>query len=1324
MVIAVGLQRLGEIVFLTRLDRVLDPARMAARDFDFWNQYWDMGIPQFQTVGYWIPFDVVFSIGNALGVPPWITERLFVAAVMVGALWGFVRLADALPIGRPVFRLLGGVAYVFAPVILTRVAWQSPFAMGAALLPWVLLPLVNGSRAGSPRRAAARSGVAVMLIGGANAAITFAVLPVPLLYLLTRQRGRRRASLLRWWGLCVLMATLWWLVGLYFYARYAPDVLAYTEQVEDTVRFTPLFEVLRGTADWVMRLTGIDPAGTFFSSAGAAALSTATVAALGFAGLSRRSFPERTFVVLTLIAGVAAVGGGFGGVFGNPASDAYTTLLDGPLNAFRNVFKFQPLIAFPLTLGVVHALTGLADALEARSTAREPARVWRTAVAVTGAGAILCVGYPLFDNQITRGPGFEEIPAAWNEANQYLDDAASGRVLIVPGLPDAEFDWGFTSQLPVQWGSNVKWAVRSQAPLGGVENVHYLDAIELAIERGGTPGLVDYLRRGGFSHVLLPADQAVELSGAPPAEMVSKALLASGLERAARFGPGGYGFGDLHQLEVFVVPDPELVTVYPETSATWLSGDIESTLHAPADVFGERPYLLTYESNTGGLFPDEWLVTDGNQAYSINYGFSRNNRSYVHGSGLPPFEALDLGAGRDIADRTTQELDGVESVTASSVGPGVFVLNSPSSQPANAVDGDLLTSWEPRRFDIEGENMWGPDDPWWEIRFDSNRRLGDLDIALRLGAYHRDAPISATVATARGSVKVELEPTEEPQPLAAPNGETDFVRITFDRSSYFRVGDLIGVRELLLTGPAPVRRLAVPDQLDNVFSEPDAEDPAWLFTRTRASDRPLVALSSESQIRRTFTVPKPGRFTLAASAGAEWSLPLLLFLGTSESLTVAADTTWGMSPAVGARHLVDDDPGTIWRSARSISELDPAAQIALSWDESKRIDEFTLHWTDDSAVPLAVMVQSGSQRRWSEVDDDGSVSFPAVSGTELLITVEYEHVPDGSAPIQFTALDVPALAALYPGPIDPSEPHRVSCADGPRVLVGGEIRRFAIDTTFSTLLDESRIPLTACAPETVDLDAGTTTLDARSGRSLFTIEQVAMGNGPTLGPPGATVVDGIVEVWTAAERRIRLPDGDASILVVNELFNRGWEASVDGERLVPLRVDGWRQAFRVPAGDDRVVDVVYGPNRMFRIGTSIGLATIVGLLAMALWAGRERDSPSAVAAGKVWPPLLITIILVGAVWTTGLAALLLPILWLLRRFAPAALPWVALAGLTIAGALVARVGIPSITAQPRPDVAYLADALAAVSLLAALAAALPNSPAQSRPGTSTSNSDR
>ncbi|MGS7457614.1 alpha-(1-_3)-arabinofuranosyltransferase domain-containing protein, partial [Mycobacterium tuberculosis] len=79
----------------------------------------------------------------------------------------------------------------------------------------VLLPLVIGAERGSPRRAAALSGLAVAMVGGVNAAASFAVVPLAVIWVLTRTPGPRRRALLLWWPVFATLGTFWWVVPLF-----------------------------------------------------------------------------------------------------------------------------------------------------------------------------------------------------------------------------------------------------------------------------------------------------------------------------------------------------------------------------------------------------------------------------------------------------------------------------------------------------------------------------------------------------------------------------------------------------------------------------------------------------------------------------------------------------------------------------------------------------------------------------------------------------------------------------------------------------------------------------------------------------------------------------------------------------------------------------------------------------------------------------------------------------------------------------------------------------------------------------------------------------
>lgn len=1296
-------QRFGEIVYLTRLDRVLDPFTMAARGFDLWNPYWDMGALQFQQNGYWFPFDLWFGLTKALHIPPWISERLFIYVFLAIALWGFVRLADAFNIGRPSTRIAAGFAYAISPVILSRIGWQSPFAMGVVFLPWALLPLVRASKSGSTRRAAAQSAIAIALIGGANAAVTVAILPLPLLYLLCRARGPRRASLLRWWIFAVPMATLWWLVGLYLFGKYGPDILQYTESVKATTAPTSLFEVMRGTADWVSRLPGgTNPAGFALTLRTVPILATTLVAGVGIAGLARRHLPERTFLISSFLLGVAAVGGAFGGLFGNPATAQYRDLLDGALNAFRNVYKFQAFIALPLAFGVAHILAGLLDYKVIRNQA-----LFRRSLAGVAIIVLALASWPLWRNSLTRGPGTTQIPAAWVEANSWLSENSPGRTLVLPGIPDADFNWGFTAQIPIQWGSDVTWATRSQAPLSGLDVVEYLDATETVIEQGGNPGLVEYLRRGGFTSVVVPNDQHSEANGAPSPASVRDAMIASGFTVTAGFGDRSYGYGDLQQVEIYSVPGGAVANTYAESSTTWLSGDIASTLSLPKAVFGDRPYLLTRDRTPTPLVPSQWIITDGNQASTVDYGLNRNNKSYIYGSNNDV-----VPAGQDPTGRTYQELDGFASVSASSVGPGIFLANSPEFDPARILDGDPNTWWVPRRIEVDGFNAWGPVDPFVEAKFTTPTMVDQLEVALFIGPYATLSPVDVTVHTDAGDATTALLPIQVKQPLNVVPGITSSVKVSIARSSYFAIDDVIGIRELTLPGTPVTPRLVVPNQLNDQFSAPGSPDPAWVFTRNRAATSPIVSLNSESQIARKFTVPKDGNFRLLATASATKGQQLLRWLGTTPTFSITADTTWGNNPKAGPRNLVDRDSTTHWRSGNDITEAGGSALLDLKWNEPRTVSSLVLVRGAGEAMPRDLVIHAGNDAHSAAVAADGTVNFEPVTTDSLSIRLNYAPIPIGdntsSRVMGFGSIDISSVTDLYPGPVDRSAPYVASCDVGPNVTVGSASVSYSVATTAGALIDGSPFNLTPCSNNQLALSPGATLLDTSSGTSLATIDQLLLGNSPTMGAPAESPRALTINNWGTNDRTVTVAGGTEGLLVVNEAFNEGWEATLNGTTLTPLKIDGWRQAFIVPEGDGGTVVLRFAPDRIFKLGTAFGLFTLLAVFVMALWPDRKKRQLDALNEGQPAKALLIAGVAIGTVWCTGIGAVLLLPAWWLRNHRRSWLAPIAFLSMSAAGLLVVLgkriVDYPS---NLWGAASYPVSALAATAFLCALVTLLP-----------------
>src|SRR5262249_18721033 len=137
-------------------------------------------------------------------------------------------------------------------------------------------------------------------------ATVIAVASVPAMWIFTRPPGLRR-RLAGWWLLAVGLAVAWWFVPLALLARYGFPFLPYTETAAATTSSAGLVEATRGTSDWVTWLVVAFhawwPAGFTVAVSPLLVVLTATLAALGMAGLFRQDMPERRFLVLSAAAG-------------------------------------------------------------------------------------------------------------------------------------------------------------------------------------------------------------------------------------------------------------------------------------------------------------------------------------------------------------------------------------------------------------------------------------------------------------------------------------------------------------------------------------------------------------------------------------------------------------------------------------------------------------------------------------------------------------------------------------------------------------------------------------------------------------------------------------------------------------------------------------------------------------------------------------------------------------------------------------------------------------------------------------------------------------
>jgi arabinofuranan 3-O-arabinosyltransferase len=210
------------------------------------------------------------------------------------------------------------------------------------------------------------------------------------------------------------------------------------------------------------------------------------------------------------------------------------------------------------------------------------------------------------------------------------------------------------------------------------------------------------------------------------------------------------------------------------------------------------------------------------------------------------------------------------------------------------------------------------------------------------------------------------------------------------------------------------------------------------------------------------------------------------------------------------------------------------------------------------------------------------------------------------------------------------------------------------------------------------------------------------------GPPGTAGTP--VRVTSSAGgnvQRVRVAArAEPSVLWLRHSHNPGWVASVHGEPLRALTIDGWQQGFLLPAGPARMVDVRFAPDRTYRWGLAVGAVAALVLLVGACL--RPRPAPGRPptreggAATVVWVLLLVLLVVATGPWTLALGVGAVAGARGVARWRPALRMENALVGLAAAGFGVSGLAL---ALDPWPGGGYAAgsgwsQALCVVSLLA------------------------
>ncbi|MDT5211114.1 MAG: arabinofuranan 3-O-arabinosyltransferase [Mycobacterium sp.] len=1273
----------GQISPDTKLDLTANPLRFLARAFNLWNSELPFGQAQNQAYGYLFPHGTFFLAGDLLGLPGWVTQRLWWALLLAVGFWGLLRLAEALNDGRGVgsqtSRIIAAVAFALSPRVLTTLGAISSETLPMMLAPWVLLPVILALRGNySVRVMAARSAGAIALMGAVNAVATLTGCLAAVIWWAAHRPNRLWLRFTAWWLPCVVLAVLWWVIALLLLGRISPPFLDFIESSGVTTQWMSLTEMLRGTDAWTPFVAPNATAGASLVTGSVAVLATTLVAAAGMAGLAMRTMPARGRLIVILLIGVLLLAIGYSGGLGSPVAQHVQTFLDAGGTPLRNMHKLEPLLRLPLALGLAHLLgriplPGSAPRREWVDAFAHPERDKRVAVGVVVLVALAAATSLAWTGRLTPPGAFVAIPQYWHDTADWLDEHnTGGRVLVAPGAPFATQIWGNSHDEPLQVLGNGPWGVRDSIPLTPPETIRALDSVQRLFAAGRpSAGLADTLARQGISYVVVRNDLDPETSRSARPLLVHRAIEGSGgLVKVAQFGePVGPGTLAGFITDSGLRPRYPAVEIYMVATPTVPSTPYLVDADVMARVDGgpeallrldERrrllaqpplgPILLTGDAQRAGLPVPVVTVTDTPLARETDYGRVDDHSSAIRAPDDPRHtfnRVLDYPAAG--AKTVYGQWNGGRITVSSSASDSTALPNvAPAAGPTAALDGDSSTNWVSNAL----QSAVGQ---WLQVDFDhpvTNATLTITPSATAVGAQVRRIEVS----TANGTSTLRFEQAGKPLTVALPYGETPWVRLTAVATDDGSAGVQFGITDFTITqydangfahpvslrhtvvvpGPPPNSAVAQWDLGSELLGRPGcAKSP----NGTRCAANMAISPEEPVNLSRTLTVPSPTEVTPTVWVRARQGPNLADLIGAPGAARALGDAD-PVDVLGSAYAAADGDPGTAWTAPQSVVQHRTAPTLTLKLPAPSEVAGLRI--TPSSSVlpahPTLVAIDLGDGPQVRPLARDGgtqSLSLrPHVTDTVKVSLLAWDDIIDRTA-LGFDQLKPPGLAEVAAldasgTPIAAADAAHnraraidLPCGRGPIIGVAGQFVQTSITTTVGAVLDGEPVPARPCGSGLIALPAGEQELLISPG-AAFAVDGVQLAAPLASQLRTAATVPAPIGAWRADRRELDVaPSASSRVLVVPESINPGWTArAADGSRLAPVTVNGWQQGWVLPPGTAGPVTLSFTSNTLYRVGLIGGLA-LLPLLALLAFLPVRRPRPTDQAA-RPWRPGPVT----------------------------------------------------------------------------------------------------
>jgi len=1244
-----------------------NPSRALASGMTAWDSQANLGGP---AGGQGQLFVGVLGLLRLLGSAPWLVERLSHAALLFGGASGVAYLTREFAPRSRIAPVVAGAWWLAAPYTLTFLIPSSLY-VNAAVFPWLMFAMLRGVTSQSRWRWAAVFTLLIALSGWNNPpGMVWAALPlIPLAaYLLFTGRTTGRA-MVRWTfaaGLLTALTVLSASARSGLTAANLAENLAISESAEAVSQSSSWSESLRGLGFW---LAYWNPGGKLALPQVTGFLNVWPVVALSFVPIvvafsvvAFSRFKGRLFLGTVLLLAGASMVGGYPFMDPSPLGRFLLTLYrEIPVTfAMRNSYKAGP--GLLLATSVLFGLGVYWFAQRAKS------HRWLRSGSLVAVGlVIVIVGQPLINGALYSGTnGLQgDIPDYWYETAAWVDQQpAAGRVLIVPSVASAVYQWGRAPDGDLVSSLFSRPYVLSQ-PLSNAtaDTANLVRALGNDLSSGnyqiGAIGPI--ARRLGISYLVIRNDLDWRALRIPRPSQLNSLRFDPDLRQVARFGERGENVLQptedtvadrtdalLPPVEVYrITGETEPIRAVTAAPSLLVSGDgvawprlaragLLSSLGTVRYTARQSPEELSSQLQEGASV----AITDTNAR-------SRSDtRTLLPG---PILGALATGRVSDLygvpgsqSVLTYPDAEAVEEVDSP-----ILVSSGSGSQARAAVDNDPATSWLTGGIlPLVRQGL--------QVRFKGPREISQFSVTSAVGLGTRRV------------VGVRLE---------FPDGTSEDFSMAPGPNSYrfpARLVDEVTIRVTALLGTGAGLFGLSDARFAGVDLNPVVQAPDDLFRQAEASDvarraletAPLsyrfqraTASNQEPELRRRFRVAGSrrvegiGTLTLARTAP---DAQVSRLLGTSR--TAVASTRLLDQAANGAALTTDGDLATSWAmdaAGGGTVELGFPSTLVESVD-------VLLDGGSASAVPSIVRATVGGQTVSAPVPP--TTSCPAGGGCAVNVrlrvsptvasTATVRIVPgatDESPPSQELAvtrvLEIGTNGVPNPtiGEFLPSVCHsdlavfggvpigaRLERATEAELLLG---RPVAVEICSDLVLEDGWHEVTSSLSAPLD----ELVLTALDGRNPITARAV----------PVDVIKHGNASI------QVSVPEGRGTQLVTGLSYDQAWQASGGTSPLgKPVELDT-QTAWILDEPGSAEVEASYGPQRVITLLSllSVLMLAVAVVLAVADPPTRLERSSSWATRESRWRVLfdVFTVVFGFAVGGFGLGLLVAAAVYATRR---------------------------------------------------------------------------